>query len=426
MLIKLAPQLMFSFVLSLVTLLFSVNAPASGVLAAPVGSDAYYPLVYGNNPTNAQLMSLGKKIFFDPNLSASGKMSCATCHSPDNHYAALNALSVQLGGAELKKMGFRNTPSLTYLNSPIKFTEHFLEPEVTGGQDDEGATGGRTWDGRVNTGHEQALIPLLDPNEMANENESIVISKIRKSAYAEEFRQAVSAQNENVFDNPDAVINWVTVALEVFEQSATDFYPFTSKYDAYLRDQIDLSQKEKRGLMLFNDPKKGNCASCHTSTQKNSASHLPIFSDFGFVATAAPRNKNITANADLFFYDMGLCGPLRTDLRDRPEYCGLFRTPSLRNVATRKSYFHNGVFHSLKEVLDFYVTRDITPQKWYAKTADGKVKKYDDLPEQYQKNVNQEAPFAPLKGNKPRLTTAEIEDVIAFLNTLTDGYALKK
>jgi cytochrome c peroxidase len=98
----------------------------------------------------------------------------------------------------------------------------------------------------------------------------------------------------------------------------------------------------------------------------------------------------------------------------------------LRNVAARKSYFHNGVFHSLKEVMDFYVTREITPRKWYGKRSDGKVMKYDDLPEQYHRNVNQEAPFAPLKGNKPRLTTIEIEEVIAFLNTLTDGYPLKK
>ncbi len=399
---------------------------ASGVLAAPVGSDSYYPLVYGDSPSKAQLLSLGRKIFFDANLSASGKMSCASCHIPEHAYGAANALSVQLGGSDMKQMGFRNTPSLTYLNSPIKFTEHFYEPEVTGGQDDEGATGGRTWDGRVNTGHEQALIPLLDPNEMANENASQVVAKIRKSSYAEEFSQSLSAPNENVFNDPEAVINWAMVAIEMFEQSAIDFYPFTSKYDAYLRDQVALTPKEKRGLLLFNDPKKGNCASCHTSTQKNAASHLPIFTDFGFVATAAPRNKDIAANTNPFFYDLGLCGPLRTEFRDRPEYCGLFRTPSLRNVAIRKSYFHNGVFHSLKEVLDFYVTREINPEKWYAKSNNGKVKKYDDLPEQYHKNINVEAPFAPLKNNQPRLTKTEINDVIAFLGTLTDGYKIPK
>jgi cytochrome c peroxidase len=68
-------KLVFTGLLILVISFGTFEALASGVLAAPVGSDAYYPLVYGDNPTKAQLMSLGKKIFFDPNLSASGKMS---------------------------------------------------------------------------------------------------------------------------------------------------------------------------------------------------------------------------------------------------------------------------------------------------------------------------------------------------------------
>ena len=136
------------------------------------------------------------------------------------------------------------------------------------------------------------------------------------------------------------------------------------------------------------------------------------------------ENRDIPANADPAFYDLGLCGPLRSDLKNRPEYCGLFRTPSLRNVALRQSYFHNGVFHSLREVLDFYVTRDISPQKWYARSKDGTMAKFDDLPSQYHKNVNTEPPFAPLPGNQPRLSPAEIKDIIAFLTTLTDGYAL--
>jgi len=120
---------------------------------------------------------------------------------------------------------------------------------------------------------------------------------------------------------------------------------------------------------------------------------------------------------------MGLCGPLRLDLKSKTEYCGMFRTPTLRNVALRKSYFHNGSFHSLRKVVEFYVSRDITPEKWYSRTADGKVNIYDDLPAQYHKNINVDPPFAPLPGNKPRLSTSEITDVVAFLNTLTDGYA---
>src|SRR6185437_6453474 len=118
----------------------------------------------------------------------------------------------------------------------------------------------------------------------------------------------------------------------------------------------------------------------------------------------------------------GLCGPLRTDLRDRPEYCGLFRTPSLRNVATRQVFYHNGLFHSLKEAVAFYVERDTDPSKWYPRNPDGSVRKYDDLPAQYHKNINIEPPFGEQPGNRPVLTDAEIDDIVAFLQTLTDGY----
>lgn len=320
-------------------------------------------------------------------------------------------------------MGFRNTPSLRYLHSPIAFTEHFIEPEVTGAQDDEGPTGGRTWDGRVNSAHEQALMPLLDANEMANAGNADIASRVARASYAEEFRQAFSNTEQNVFDNPDDVAGWLSVALEMFEQSPADFHPFTSKYDAYLRDEAQLTAQEQHGLALFNDPRKGNCAACHPSAEKNPKARI-LFTDFGFVATGAPRNKAIPANKDPTFYDLGLCGPLRHDLSNRPEYCGSFRTPTLRNVALRHRYFHNGVFHSLHDAVAFYATRETDPGRWYPKDSNGKPIKYNDLPPQYRANINNDPPFSPLPGNKPRLTETEINDIVTFLKTLTDGYQL--
>jgi len=97
-----------------------------------------------------------------------------------------------------------------------------------------------------------------------------------------------------------------------------------------------------------------------------------------------------------------------------PDYCGLFRTPTLRNVATRRSFFHNGVFHSLKEVIEFYVERDTKPEKWPGR--------FDDLPVAFQGNVNTDPPFGRKPGDMPSLSDEEIQDVIAFLETLTDGY----
>jgi cytochrome c peroxidase len=214
----------------------------------------------------------------------------------------------------------------------------------------------------------------------------------------------------------------MTVALETYEQSQAEFHPFTSKYDAYLRDEVELSPAEQRGLAAFNDMKKGNCASCHPGNHKNPANHFPIFTDFGYVALAVPRNRSLPANADPDFRDLGLCGPLRVDLKDRPEYCGLFRTPSLRNVALRKNFFHNGAMHSLRDVVAFYATRDVTPKRWYGVGTDHRTRRYDDLPEAYWKNVNQDVPFKPRADGRPRLDDRDVDDIVAFLRTLTDGY----
>lgn len=408
--------------------LAALLVPDSGLLACSgaameaAGSDTRFPLVYGDRPTVEQLASLGRAMFFDARLTASGRQSCASCHDPAHAFGPPNALAVQPGGPSIDRFGFRNTPSLRYLHSPVAFTEHFYEPEVSGGRDDEGPTGGRTWDGRVNVAHEQALMPLLDANEMANADRNALFERLRHSPYAETFRRAVSAPGEDVFADPESAIAWMGVALATYEQSPAEFHPFTSKYDAWLRDEARLTPKEERGLRLFNDIKKGNCASCHPSTHKNPENHFPLFTDFGYVALGVPRNRELPANADPSFHDLGLCGPLRTDLADRSEYCGLFRTPTLRNVALRRRFFHNGALRSLRDAVAFYATRDTDPARWYGRDAGGRAQRYDDLPAPYQGNVHMGVPFKPLPDGRPRLTPADIDDIVAFLGTLSDGW----
>jgi len=136
-----------------------------------------------------------------------------------------------------------------------------------------------------------------------------------------------------------------------------------------------------------------------------------------------PRNKAIPANADPSYFDLGLCGPERRDLAKRKQYCGLFKTPSLRNVALRPVFFHNGVITNLRDAVAFYAERDVKPSGWYPTGADGTVRQYDDLPAEYRANVNREPPFDRGPGDAPALTEQEITDITAFLKTLTDGFS---
>jgi cytochrome c peroxidase len=366
-------------------------------------------------PNIPALTALGKTLFFDPALSASGKQSCASCHSPDHAYGPPNDLSVQLGGVDMSRTGVRAAPSLRYVQNVPAYTDHYHENDGNDAED-QGPTGGHNWDGRANSAHEQARIPLLSPHEMANGEPRVVVEKIRKGPHAETFRKVLG---QDVLDDDETAFNAVLMALEVFQETPSEFYPYTSKYDAVLRGQAKLTPRRHAA-----------CASSTIRTRATAPRAIrAIFARAHFRLSRisdsspwAPRNRKLAGNADPEFHDLGLCGPDRTDLKDRADYCGLFRTPSLRNVALRHAFFHNGVFHSLDEVLHFYAERDVKPQKWYPRGKDGKVWKFDDLPEPYQANVNMEAPFGGKPGDKPLMTEGEMRDVIAFLNTLTDGY----
>ena len=184
-----------------------------------------------------------------------------------------------------------------------------------------------------------------------------------------------------------------------------------------------LSTRELRGKRLFDDPQRAGCEVCHIDAKGANGAH-PLFTDFQFEALGVPRNPEIPANRSSRYFDLGLCGPLRTDHSRVSGYCGLFKTPTLRNVATRHVFFHNGRFHSLREALRFYVQRDTDPQKWYPHRAAGSVEPFDDMPAVYHANVDRiDAPLTSKRGAKPIWSERDISDVIAYLKTLTDGYS---
>ena len=346
-------------------------------------------------------------IFADVSLSASGRQSCASCHRADNAHAPANKLPAQLGGALQDQQGRRSAPSIDYqsFNTAFRFA-----PNGT-------PTGGFFWDGRAASLREQAGEPFLTAFEMANASKADVIDKLARATYADEFKRVFGA---DIFTRPDDAFDRLTLALQQYELEDTDFRPFSSKYDEFLRGNVTLAARELRGLALFNDSTKGNCQSCHPSARDTNGSH-PLFTDFSFDNLGVPRNPAISGNAEPAHFDLGLCE--RPALAARTDLCGAFKVPSLRNVALRRVFFHNGRFNSLKDVVTFYVQRDTHPEKWYPSNADGTVKKFDDLPPAHHANVNTtEAPYNRRPGDTPALSDAEVDDVIAFLQTLSDGY----
>jgi cytochrome c peroxidase len=321
----------------------------------------------------------------------------------------------------MDREGLRAVPSLRYVlgRTPV-WTEDATASEAERVRDGEMPAGGYGWDGRFDALREQAAFPLLDPNEMANAGPAAVVAKLRAAPYAEEFRRVFG---HDIFDDPQRAFAQARLALERFELEDPDLHPYSSRFDQYLDGKVQLTAQEQRGLALFEDPARGNCAACHLDVRGADGSH-PLFTDYEMEALGVPRNPELRANADPHYFDMGLCGPLRHDQAARREYCGLFTTPTLRNVATRRVFFHNGRFHTLRDALRFYVRRDTEPLAWYPASAGGAADKFDDLPPALRDNVDRHTePLTRAAGEAPVWSDAEIDDVIAFLRTLTDADA---
>ncbi len=384
---------------------------------------------------------LGRALFFDPALSASGKESCASCHSPAHAYGPPNALDVQPGGVAMTQQGYRPPPSLMYLYRQPNFS---IGPDAS--ENDDAASvaqqaasaagvvkaqkvaggaaapqlvpqGGLFWDGRADTLQQQAFGPLLNPVEMANPSVGAVAQKLARSPHRAQF---TTLFGQRVFDSARLTVAEAMFAIARYQVEDASFHPYDSKYDRWLEGRARLTQAELRGLRLFNDPAKANCAGCHLS-KPGKDGLPPMFTDFQYEALGAPRNRRLAQNRDPAFHDLGLCGPFRQDLRNQAQYCGMFLTPTLRNAATRRVFFHNGVFHSLDQVMAFYNERNLAPEKFYPRGPDGRIDAYDDLPAQYHANVDvTDAPFDRKPGDPPAMTPQDIRDIEAFLATLTD------
>jgi cytochrome c peroxidase len=445
-LIPLLPAILIAGACGLIQVRFAAARDSRSSTPTPVEQAAAARLDAPAIPLSAMAL-VGKKIFFDPSLSGSGRMSCASCHDPRNAYAPANSLAVQLGGSLLRIQGVRAVPTLTYLERTPRFMVHLdtaSDPDEgrplkarrpaanvptnlkPGTMDDLNALqadqvvpeGGMDWDGRAAVLADQAGGPLLDEREMANKDGPELLAKLKAAPYADEL---IAVFGPEMFSSPSSGLANVYLALARFQMEDRSFHAYNSKFDYYLAGRAQLTAQEMRGLKLFDDPNKGNCAACHLDKPTKNR-FAPVFTDYEFEALGVPRNMHLSVNHDAKFFDEGLCGPLRKDAV-KNSYCGLFKTPTLRNIATRRVFFHNGEVHSLEDAVRFYVERETRPERWYPRRADGTVVMYDDLPAIDRANVDvKDAPFNHHRGEKPALSEQEIKDVVAFLNTLTDGY----
>jgi cytochrome c peroxidase len=377
-------------------------------------ADLTDPVAVALAATNARV-DLGQQIFTDANLSEPRGTACAACHQANMGFAGnrggRNGVAV---GSMPGSIGSRNAMTNSYLGlipAPLSFV-------TTDGVTE--AVGGLFWDGRADSAELQALGPLLNPLEMNNLSRKSVVDKIAQSRYAALFRQVFGA---DIFANTDAAFTSIGVAIAAFERARLQ--PFSSKYDAMVRGQATLSPTEARGMALFMEPTKGNCAGCHLMNPTSGKPEDSPFSEFTYYATGIPRNPAVPKNTDPAFYDLGLCGPDRTPPTPPSNvaqgvtisnFCGQFRMPTLRNVAERPAFMHNGFFNNLSDVVRFYATRNSDPVRWYGQAVS------NDLPAQYLGNIEVvKAPFNRPASAGPALTNQEIADIVAFLHTLSDA-----
>ena len=362
---------------------------------------------------------LGLNLFFDGNLSEPPGTACASCHDPRRGFTGNNNTMIGVAmGSRSDQFGMRDAPTLMYLATVKRFGSMVSEGKRV-------PSGGHFWDGRADTLEEQARQPLFNPAEMNNTEVPALIAKVAKAAYADAFRKE---WGDAVFGNPETALDAVAASIAAFERTRV-FQPFTSKFDHVMRGQATFTEREQRGLNLFVQPQKGNCAHCHSVDAASREPSKSLFTDFSYRALGLPRSARIPKNADPAFFDLGLCQRVPVSVSGlpvstarppvtNPAHCGLFKTPTLRNIAITAPYMHNGFFDTLRDAVAFYATRDTHPARWFTAGV-----KFDDLPARYRANVDVDTPpyqRRPRQG--PQLSNSEIDDIVEFLYTLTDGY----
>jgi len=428
---------------------------------------------------DAEMLALGKLLFFDTNLSINGRQSCATCHAPETGFTGPDAL-VNAGGAVYQgplplHFGNRKPPTSAYAgDSPVLFFD-----EVNGGW-----FGGMFWDGRA-TGWtlgdplaEQAQGPFLNPLEQAIPNAQVLCVKVKQADYAGLFEEMWGAGSLNCARDVSGVYQRIGRSVAAYERSA-EVNPFSSKFDLFWdaaeaagKDvtlikcgtggggggmggggmggamgcpgggtngwasyrNLGLADAELQGLAVFNDPNRADCASCHTL--EAGLAGYPLFTDFGYDNIGTPKNPEnpfysmpAAWNPDgENWVDVGLGGFLKSAGNPAEVYepeIGKHKVPTLRNVDLRpsedfvKAYGHNGYFKSLEDIVFFY--------HWRAMMDNGCTGGGGGMGGGGMGCDGMVDMFPPPEVDQNRATLSmfprpQLENIVAFLKTLSDGY----
>jgi cytochrome c peroxidase len=323
-------------------------------------SDFSAPFVFGrfmvptNNPLTVEAVELGRRLFYDPRLSANGKVSCSTCHNQRLAFTDGRTTGVGVSG---KPLGFNSMSLANLLWGP----QHFF------------------WNGRAATLEAQALVPLQHADEMAQELERLIAQLAADTQYRKLFETAYGEVSSSA----------ITRALASFERTLISC---NSRYDQFLRGELTLNAQEELGRKLFMahpdvkvSLRGANCIDCHSQflTGGSSAAYD------GFSNNGLDDEEHLQ--------------PGLQAVTGKPAHRGLFKVPSLRNIALTAPYMHDGRFKTLEEVLDHY---------------DRGIKKSSTLSAVILEADNQAV--AAAGRISLHLTAAEKAAIIAFLNTLTD------
>jgi cytochrome c peroxidase len=274
----------------------------------PLGLQAASAYVPDRNPLSEAKIELGRKLYFDPRLSKSGDVSCATCHDPDKGFSDARPVSIGIAG----QAGNRNAP--TVINRLFS-VEQF-------------------WDGRAADLEDQALGPVQNPIEMGHTLPGMIANLQAIQAYAPEFEAA--------FGSPGITADRVGMAIATYERIVVAGNAPFDRYQA--GDQSALSEAAARGMAIFNDPQRGNCVTCHSGFN---------FTDESY--------HNLGVGMDREFPDLGRYTVTKVET-DR----GAFKTPTLRNITQTAPYMHDGSEATLQDVIALY-DRGGKPNPWLSK-----------------------------------------------------------